>query len=455
MGSLLIKGGEIVTADHRFKGDIFCQEGLIAAIGPDLQVEADEVIDATGQLVMPGGIDPHTHMELPFMGGVSSDDFYTGTAAGLAGGTTTIVDFIVPAKGGSLLEAHEAWKAKAEKAAADYGFHMCLTWFGEQVEEEMEAVYERFGISSFKLFLAYTGAIGIEDDEVIQAMAKAKELGVLIQVHAEHGRAVDALQKKMIAAGKVEPKYHAQSRPSYLEGEASNRAIALARVEGAPLYIVHMTAKEALEALYRARQEGLEVYGETCPQYLLLDDSVYEKPDFEGSAYVMSPPIRPKGHQEPLWHALKSGQVQVVATDHCPFNMEQKRAGLDNFCKIPNGAAGIQHRLALMYSYGVRAGHISLEQMVDICSTQAAKIFRIYPQKGCIAVGSDADLAIFDPEREAVISAETHHHRVDRNIFEGFKLRGDVSHTILRGRVCYRDGELRAERGAGRYIPRH
>ncbi|MBU0553104.1 dihydropyrimidinase [Myxococcota bacterium] len=456
MASLLIKNGEIVTADRHFKGDVYCEDGIIAAIGADLQQVADQTIDAAGQLVLPGGIDAHTHMELPFMGGVSSDDFFTGTRAGLAGGTTTIVDFIVPNKGQSLIEAYELWKAKAAKACADYGFHMCLTWYSDQVKEEMHAVWREHGISSFKIFLAYTGAIGIDDDEVIKVLEAAGEIDALISVHAEHGLAVQALQNKLVGEGKTAPKYHAQSRPSWLEGEATHRAITLAKLTQQPLYIVHMTAKEALDALYRARAEGQVVYGETCPQYLLLDDSVYEKPDFEGAAYVMSPPIRPRagGHQDYLWSGLANGQIQVVATDHCPFTMEQKRAGEENFMKIPNGAAGIENRMALIYTYGVATGRITLERFVDACCTQPAKLFRMYPQKGTIAVGSDADIVLYDPNQRGVISAETHHHRVDRSIFEGFEIKGAVTHTIARGVVRFAHGTLNVEEGSGRYIPR-
>lgn len=456
MASLLIKNGDVVTADRRFKADVYCEDGIITAVGPDLELSADETIDAAGQLVLPGGVDVHTHMEMPFMGGVSSDDFFTGTRAGIAGGTTTIVDFIVPNKGQSLLEAHGIWKERAQKACADYGFHMCLTWYSDQVKAEMRQLWEEHGVSSFKIFLAYTGAIGIDDDEVIKVLAAAGELDALVSVHAEHGLAVQALQEKLVSEGKTEPKYHEKSRPSWLEGEATNRAITLAKLTEQPLYIVHMTAREALDALYRARQEGQVVYGETCPQYLLLDDSVYSKPDFEGAAYVMSPPIRPRkdGHQDRLWAGVASGQIQTIATDHCPFPMEAKRAGIDNFMKIPNGAAGIENRLSLIYTYGVATGRITLERFVDACCTQPAKLFRMYPQKGTIAVGSDADITLYDPSLSGVISAETHHQRVDRNIFEGFELKGAVTHTIARGVIRYAHGELSVEEGSGRYISR-
>ncbi|MBK8266722.1 MAG: dihydropyrimidinase [Nannocystis sp.] len=453
---VVIRGGEIITALDAYHADIYCKDGLIAAIGPDLDVPAGaEILDASGQLVFPGGIDAHTHMELPFMGTVSSDDFFTGTAAGVAGGTTSIIDFVIPSRGQSLIEARDFWFNNARKACADYAFHMAVTWFNDQVEREMKQVYHDDGITSFKVFMAYTGAIGVDDKELLNIIDTASKLGALVTAHCEHGLAVQALQRRLIAAGKTTPRYHAQSRPSWVEGEATERAITLARCSGQPIYIVHLTCREAMDAVIRARQEGLLVYVETCPQYLLLDDSVYDKPDFEGAAYVMSPPIRPKGHQEVLWHALAAGLIHHVATDHCPFNQaDQKIAGKDDFTKIPNGAAGIENRLALMYTYGVATGRLTLQQFVDVCCTQPAKIFGLYPRKGAIRVGADADIVVYDPARSGTISAATHHHRCDRNIFEGFPLHGGVSHTLVGGRLAYKDGDLRVTRGAGRYLPR-
>ncbi len=456
---ILIKNGEIVTALDRWVGDVYCENGKIAAVSsPGTSLDAnsgDEIVEASGCYVMPGGIDPHVHMELPFMGTVSADDFETGTAAGVAGGTTSIIDFVIPARDQDLMEALAAWHDKADKAVADYAFHMAVTWWGDQTAEWMRRCVEDEGIPSFKTFMAYRGAIGVDDPELIQIMATAKQLGGLVTVHAEHGDMVVELQDKLMAAGHSSPKYHALSRPPAVEGEATARAILLGRMTGEPIYVVHVTCREAVRAIVDARLEGLPDFGETCTQYLLLDDSVYNQPDFAGAAYVMSPPIRPKGHQDVLWNALKAGQLQVVATDHCPFNQHgQKDMGKDDFRKIPNGAAGIEHRLPLLYTYGVRAGKIDLHQFVDLTSTRAAKIFGLYPRKGAIRVGADADLVVFDPEASGTISAATHHHRCDRNIFEGFEVRGLPAFVIAAGRVQYADGDLKVERGAGQYLKR-
>ncbi len=455
--SVLIRGGEVVTANDRFVADILCEDGIIQAIGVDLDAPAGaEVVDASGQFVFPGGIDAHTHMELPFMGTVSADDFYTGTAAGIAGGTTTIIDFIIPGRNQSLIEARESWFAKSAKACGDYAFHMAVTWFSEQVDREMRQVFTENGISSFKTFMAYTGAIGVDDAELISIMDTAGDLGALVTAHCEHGQAVIAMQKKLLEQGHIAPKYHARSRPTWVEGEATNRAIMLAKNAGQPVYIVHLTCKESMDAVYRARKEGQLVWVETCPQYLLLDDSVYDKPNFEGAAYVMSPPIRPAGHQEHLWAGLAMGAIHTVATDHCPFRQtDQKSMGREDFTKIPNGAAGIENRMALMYTYGVTTGRLTLEQFVDVCCTRPAKIFNLYPRKGAVLVGSDADLVVYDPSASGTISASDHHHKVDRNIFEGFAIKGAVSHTVANGKVQYAAGDLRVERGAGRYLPRH
>ncbi|MEW6431469.1 MAG: dihydropyrimidinase [Myxococcota bacterium] len=466
---LVIRNGTIVTATDQYDADIYCDGGVIKAIGRNLDVPAGtQVVDGSGQYVFPGGIDAHTHMEMPFMGTTSCDDFYTGTAAGVAGGTTTIIDFIIPNRNQSLLEARDFWMNNAKKAVADYAFHMAVTWYDESVKKEMQHVFRNDGIQSFKIFMAYRGAIGVDDVELIGVLDTAHDLGALVTSHCEHGDAVVALQTRLAERGLKEPKWHAASRPSYLEGEATNRVIQLARAasdarnghqataaEAQPVYIVHLTCKESMDAVYRARQAGQRVLVETCPQYLLLDDSVYEKPDFEGAAYVMSPPIRPKGHQDYLWNALATGAIQTVATDHCPFRQaDQKIAGKDDFRKIPNGAAGIENRMGLMYTYGVAKKRITLQQFVDVTSTQAAKIFGLYPRKGAIQVGSDADLVLYDPKGTGKISAKTHHMKVDRNIFEGFELAGKVATTVVNGRVQWQDGDLRVERGAGRYLKR-
>ncbi|HEY3452184.1 MAG TPA: dihydropyrimidinase [Myxococcales bacterium] len=469
MKPLMIRGGTIVTASDQFVGDVICEDGVIRAVGRNLDKPAGaELVDAGGSYVFPGGIDAHTHMELPFMGGVSADDFYTGTAAALAGGTTTILDFVIPGRGQSLVEAKNAWMEKAKKSCSDFGFHLAVTWYGDQVKKDMKQVLEQDGIRSFKVFLAYKGSLGVGDDELFGVLQTGREIGALISAHCEHGDVVAALQQRLLAVGKTEPRYHALSRPAYVEGEATNRFVNMARAvceakdgwhahpsQAMTVYVVHLTCKESMDAVYRARQMGQRVLVETCPQYLLLDDSVYDKPNFEGAAYVMSPPIRPQGNQDYLWNALASGLIQVVATDHCPFRQaDQKVAGKDAFTKIPNGAAGVEDRLSLMYTYGVAAGRISLQQFVDVCCTQPARIFGLYPRKGTIAVGSDADLLVYDPNGTRKISAKTHHQAVDRNIYEGFEIKGRIAATIARGRIQYQDGELKAERGAGRYLKR-
>jgi len=454
---LLIKNGEIVTAAERFIGDIYCEDGKIAGIGLSVNKQStkDEVVDASGALVFPGGVDPHVHMELPFMGTESSDDFETGSAAAVAGGTTTIIDLAIPGRGQSLLEGLKVWMDKAKKAVSDYALHMAVTWFGEKSGLEIETCVRKEGVNSFKSFMAYKGAIGVDDDELFKIMVATRIAGGLTMIHAEHGDVVANLQKRLICEGKTEPYYHPISRPSFVEGEATSRAIMIARVTGQRLYVVHMTCREALEAVTEAKLRGQAVYGETCPQYLLLDDEVYKKPNFEGAAYVMSPPIRPKGHQDALWGGIQSGIVDTVGTDHCPFNQKgQKEMGRDDFTKIPNGAAGVEHRLALLYSYGVRAGKFDLNRFVDLVSTRPAKVFGLYPRKGSFVPGADADIVVYDPSGESKISASTHHQRCDRNIYEGFVVKGRVAKVILGGRVAFSNGNLKVDRGAGRFIKR-
>jgi dihydropyrimidinase len=455
---LLIKHGEIVTAADRVVADVYCDGGKILAIGENLEKRGtkDEVVDASGQFVFPGLIDPHVHMALPFMGTVSADDYETGTASGVAGGTTCIIDFCIPNRGQSLLEGLKQWRERAKHAVADYTFHMAITGWGERTAEEMAAVVHEYGITSFKVFMAYKGAIMVDDGELYQVMKHAAKLGAVVTVHAENGDTVFALQKELVANGMLGPEYHAVSRPSSVEGEATNRALMMARLHGATAYIVHMTCKESVEALERAKLAGQKCYGETCPQYLLLDDSVYARPDFEGAAYVMSPPIRPPhlGHHEALWTGVASGMLDSIGTDHCPFTMEQKRMGRENFTLIPNGAAGIEDRLQLLYTYGVCEGKFDLQRMVALASTNPARIFGLYPRKGTIAVGADADLVVYDPTATGTRSAKTHHSRCDRSIFEGFKVRGAPTRVIVNGRVQYADGKLDVERGAGRFIKR-
>ena len=455
---LLIKNGEIVTAGDRYVADLQVDGGSIVAIGQNLEKRSakDEVIDASGQFVFPGFIDPHVHMELPFMGTVSADDFETGTASGVAGGTTTIIDFCIPGRGDSLLDGLNTWKERAKKSVADYTFHMAITGWNDRTADEMRAVVEQHGITSFKVFMAYKGAIMVDDGELYQVMKHAARLGAIVNVHAENGDAVWHLQKELVAAGSLGPEFHPVSRPSSVEGEATNRALMMAKLHGATAYIVHMTCREAVEALERAKLAGQHCYGETCPQYLLLDDTVFDRPDFGGSAYVMSPPIRPGhvGHHDALWRGLSNGMLDTIGTDHCPFLHEQKKMGKDNFTLIPNGAAGIEDRLQLLYTYGVCEGHFDLQRMVALGATTAARIYGLYPRKGTIAVGSDADLVIYDPAATGTRSAKTHHSKADRSIFEGFKVKGAPSKVIVNGRVQAEGGKLKVERGAGRFLAR-
>ncbi|HTK31325.1 MAG TPA: dihydropyrimidinase [Candidatus Saccharimonadaceae bacterium] len=455
---LLIKNGEIVTAADRTVADVYCDGGRIVAIGEGLEKRSakDDVLDASGQFVFPGFIDPHVHMELPFMGTVSCDDFESGGASGIAGGTTCFVDFCIPNRGQSLLEGLKLWRERSAKAVADYTYHMAITGWGDKTADEMRQVVQDHGITSFKVFMAYKNAIMVDDGELYQVMKHAAKLGAVVTVHCENGDAVFALQKELVARGDLGPEFHPVSRPSPVEGEATNRALMMARLHGATAYIVHMTCRESVEALERAKLEGQHCYGETCPQYLLLDDTVFAKPNFEGATYVMSPPIRPahRGHHDALWRGLASGMLDSVGTDHCPFLFEQKKMGKDNFTTIPNGAAGIEDRLQLMYTYGVCEGRFDLQKMVALGSTNPAKIFGLYPRKGTIAVGADADLVIYDPTSDGTRGAKTHHSKADRSIFEGFKVKGKPSHVVVNGRVQFADGNLKVERGAGRFIQR-
>ena len=455
---LLIKQGEIVTATERRAADLYVDGGKLLAIGPNLQKRSagDQVLDAAGRFVFPGFVDPHVHLALPVGGTVSADDFEAGTAAGVAGGTTTIVDFVVPDRGQSLLEALRTWRERAKGSVSDYAFHMGVSGWSERTAEEMRAVVVEHGIPSFKVLMAYKGTLMVDDGELFQVMKHAAKLGAVVLVHAENGEAVAALQQELRARGDLGPEFHPLSRPSSLEGEATHRALVLAKLHGTEVYIVHMTCREAVEALARARAAGERCYGETCPQYLLLDDTVFAKPDFEAAAYVCSPPIRPagRGHHEALWGGLAGGTLDTVGTDHCPFTMEQRRRGKDDFTRIPGGLPGIEDRLQLLYTYGVCEGRFDLQRMVAVGSTNPARIFGLYPRKGEIAIGSDADLVLYDPTPTSVRSAKTHHSKCDRNPYEGFAVKGRPTHVIVNGRVCYADGRLDVERGAGRFLAR-
>jgi len=454
--SIFIKDGTIVTAEQTYQGDIYCENGVIKVIGTDLDVPAKaEIIDASGQYVMPGGIDPHTHMELPFMGTTATEDFYTGTAAGAAGGTTMIIDFVIPGPQQSLLETYHTWRGWAEKSATDYSFHVAVTWWDETVHRDMGTLVEKHGVNSFKHFMAYKGAIMVDDGILINSFTRARELGAIATVHAENGELISHLQRTIFEQGITGPEGHPLSRPPGVEGEAAERACRIAQVIGVPLYIVHNSAIESLDAITRARAAGQRVFGEVLAGHLVIDDSVYRHPDFTfAAAHVMSPPFRAPEHQAALWKGLQGGNLHTTATDHCCFCAPQKAAGKDDFRKIPNGTAGIEDRMGVLWHHGVNTGRITMNEFVAITSTNTAKIFNIHPRKGAISVGADADIIIWDPEKKRTISAKTHHQNVDFNIFEGMEVRGANTVTLSQGRIVYKDGELRTVRGAGRYIDR-
>ncbi len=452
----LIRGGTVVTADHSVRADVLCADGKIQAIGDKIDAPADtQVVDAGGQLVMPGGIDPHTHMELPFMGTTASEDFYSGTAAGFAGGTTMIIDFVIPDPQEPLLAAYKKWRGWAEKAAGDYSFHVAVTWWDDSVHRDMGTLTKEHGVNSFKHFMAYKGAIMAEDEVLVNSFSRARELGALCTVHAENGELVFHLQQQLLKAGINGPEGHPLSRPPEVEGEAANRAIRIAEVLGVPLYIVHNSCRQSVEAITRARLEGQRVFGEVLAGHLLVDDSVYRNPDWStAAAYVMSPPFRAKEHQEVLWRGLQSGVLQTTATDHCCFCAPQKAAGRTDFTKIPNGTGGVEDRMSVLWHHGVGKGRLTPNEFVRVTSANAAQIFNIYPRKGSVSVGADADLVVWDPTASRTISAKTHHQQIDFNIFEGMTVQGLATHTISQGNVVWADGKLNAVKGAGRYINR-
>jgi dihydropyrimidinase len=454
--TVLIKGGAVVNADRTFNADVLCNDGKIIEIGDNLDTPSGAtVIDAGGQYVMPGGIDPHTHMQLPFMGTVTTEDFYSGTAAGLAGGTTMIIDFAIPNPQQNLIEAYMQWREWAEKSVADYSFHVAVTWWDDSVYEDMGTLVREHGVNSFKHFMAYKGAIMADDEILVSSFSRALELGAVPTVHAENGELVFRLQKELFESGMTGPEAHPLSRPPECEGEAANRAIRIAEVLKVPLYIVHNSCKQSLEAITRARNEGQRVFGEVLAGHLLVDDSVYRHPDFDtAAAHVMSPPFRGQEHQGALWHGLQSGNLQTTATDHCCFCADQKAMGKDDFRLIPNGTGGVENRMEVLWHHGVGTGRLTMNEFVAVTSTNAAQIFNVYPRKGSISVGADADIVVWDPEATKTISAKTHHQKVEYNIFEGMEVRGCASHTISRGKVVWADGKLNVERGAGRYVDR-
>ncbi|MDN4522911.1 dihydropyrimidinase [Fictibacillus fluitans] len=452
----IIKNGTIVTASDTYVADVLVEDGKVAAIGRDLPSEGLEVIDAGGCYLFPGGVDPHTHLEMPFGGTVSRDDFETGTIAAAFGGTTTVIDFCLTDKGVPLKNSIETWHKKSEdKAVIDYSFHLMIGEINEDVLQEIPQVIEEEGITSFKVFMAYKNVLQADDETLYKTLVMAKEQGALVMVHAENGDVIDFLTKKALDEGKTDPIYHALTRPPELEGEATGRACLMAGLADSQLYVVHVTCREAVEKIAEARSKGYNVYGETCPQYLVLDQSDMERPDFEGAKYVWSPPLREKQHQEHLWNALKNGQLQALGSDQCSFDfVGQKDLGKGDFTKIPNGGPFIEDRFTVLFSEGVKKGRITLNQFVDIISTRSAKLFGLFPEKGTIAVGSDADIVIFDPAAERTISVQTHHMAVDYNAFEGMKVTGEPVSVLSRGEFVIKDKQFVGELGKGKYVKR-
>jgi dihydropyrimidinase len=454
--SVLIKGGRIVTAADDYVGDVYAEGERITLIGESLDVQADKVIDATGKYVLPGAVDPHTHLDMPFGGTVTIDDVESGQTSAAFGGTTCHVDFIIQPQGSTFAAAVDEWKAKANgKQLIDMGYHMAVTDLQEGGTLEELASLPDEGITSYKLFMAYKGALMVDDETLFRTMQVAAETGALVMVHAENGDVIDVLVKQALEAGNTDPIYHALTRPPEAEGEATNRAIQLAHLAGAPLYVVHVTCREAVEPIARARDAGWDIWGETCTQYFFnsLDDIA--KPDFEGAKYVYSPPVRDKSNWDVLWNAVRSDALSVISTDHCAFLWDgQKTMGRDDFSKIPNGGPGLENRLQMIHEFGVRAGRISLNRMVELLCTNPAKLFGLYPRKGTIAVGSDADIVVFDPEKTVTISAATHHSKSDYNLFEGTEVMGTPEIVLLRGQVLVEDDELVASPGVGQFVAR-
>lgn len=448
----VIRNGTIVTADRTWKADVLMQHGKIVAIGSNLH--GDHEFDATGCYVMPGGIDPHTHLEMPFMGTYSADDFESGTRAALAGGTTMVVDFCLPAPQQSLLEALQMWDNKTSKASCDYSFHMAITWWGKQVFDEMATVVDK-GITSFKHFMAYKGALMVDDDEMYASFQRCADLGALPLVHAENGDVVAGLSQKLLAAGNNGPEGHAYSRPPEVEGEATNRAIMIADMAGVPLYVVHVSCEQAHEAIRRARQKGMRVFGEPLIQHLTLDESEYFNKDWDHAARrVMSPPFRNKLHQDSLWAGLQAGSLQVVATDHCAFTTKQKRSGVGDFTKIPNGTGGLEDRLPVLWTTGVNTGRLTMNEFVAVTSANIAKILNMYPKKGAIVEGADADIVVWDPSAKKKITAKKQQSVIDYNVFEGFEVTGLPRFVFSRGELSIEESEVKAKPGHGEFVAR-
>ena len=454
--SVLIKGGRIVTAADDYIGDVFVEGERISQIGESLDISADRVLDAAGKYVLPGCVDPHTHLDMPFGGTVTIDDFTSGQTAAAFGGTTCHVDFCIQTPGQSFSAALEDWHGRREgKAIIDNGFHIAVTDLREGGSLEELAGLPEQGVTSYKLFMAYKGALMVDDETLFKTMEVAAETGALVMVHAENGDAIDVLVKEALAKGNTAPHFHALTRPPELEGEATNRAIQLARVAGAPLYVVHVSCKQAVQPIATAREAGWDVWGETCTQYLFVDYTFLERPGFEGAKYVYTPPPRPKANQDVLWDALRTDDLSAISTDHCAFSWQgQKTLGKDDFSKIPNGAPGLENRLHMIHELGVRSGRISLNRMVELLATNPAKLFGLYPRKGTIVPGSDADIVIFDPERRKTITAADQHSRSDYNLYEGTEVTGDIDVVLLRGTVLVEGGELAVEPGFGTFVER-
>ena len=454
--SILIKGGRVITAADDYLGDVYVEDERISLIGESLDQPADKVIDASGKYVLPGGVDPHTHLDMPFGGTVTIDDVESGQTSAAFGGTTTHVDFIIQPQGSTFADAVDEWRSKANgRQVIDMGYHMAVTDLKEGGTLEELASLPDQGITSYKLFMAYKGALMVDDETLFKTMQVAAETGALVMVHAENGDAIDVLVKEALAVGHTEPKYHALTRPPETEGEATNRAIQLARVAGSPLYVVHVSCAESVEPFQLAREKGWDVWGETCTQYFFIDYTFLERPNFEGAKYVYTPPPRDKANQDVLWNAVRTDTLSAISTDHCAFLWDgQKTIGRDDFSKIPNGGPGLENRLQMIHEFGVRGGRISLNRMVELLATNPAKLFGLYPRKGTIAVGSDADIVVFDPAKRVTISAETHHSKSDYNLFEGTEVTGSPEVVVLRGNILVEGDELVAQPGIGRFVAR-
>src|SRR6476620_9894408 len=454
--SVLIKGGRIITAADDYVGDIYVEGERISLIGESIDVQAERVIDAAGKLVLPGLVDPHTHLDMPFGGTTTIDDVQSGQTAAAFGGTTCHVDFCIQPQVSTFAAALDEWRSKASgKQVIDMGYHIAITDLSDPERLEELATLPEQGVTSYKLFMAYKGALQVDDETLFRSMEVAAASGALVMVHAENGDAIDVLVKQALAAGHTAPHYHALTRPPETEGEATNRAIQLARVAGCPLYVVHVSCKESVEPIMLAREKGWDVWGETCTQYFFVDTTFLERPDFEGAKYVYTPPPRDKANQDVLWNAVRTDVLSAISTDHCAFLWDgQKSLGRDDFSKIPNGGPGLENRLQMIHEFGVRGGRISLNRMVELLSTNPAKLFGLYPRKGTIAVGSDADIVVFDPEKRVTISASTHHSKSDYNLFEGTEITGTPELVLLRGNVLVEGDELVAQPGIGQFVAR-